>query len=640
MGKRRPGSVRLLLVFILSIVLFINLVGNPEFRKAWGPSTVTREGAKVQRSNHTTGSAPLEPTDRPEQTKQEEDLQSRTSTTSTLLVLPNADATNLNPRRTKMADGCYHVFLDCGSNVGVHGRFLFEPQKYPKSTFASIFDEQFGSNRTKQNICVFAFEPNPLHSVKQSMTQEKYRIMGWRYQYMPFGVSDGDGNLTFHRSMDTNNLQNEEWGFSSFNGGQNGTEAVVVPLVDLAQWVLTEVSDRIVPEKSEYNLGPPRVIMKMDVEGSEYRTLLRLYKTRAYKVFNAIIGEHHPWTLPQEIDGRQFHSKKSLRRYFGELKSLLEEDGGPGFREFDDEQYLHDGMAYPDPDDSSMLQGISDFQQVSRNSSLSLNDNVLSVEPRRAKLADGCYHVFLDCGSNVGVHGRFLFEPQKYPKSTFATIFDEQFGSNRTKQNICVFAFEPNPLHSVKQSMTQEKYRIMGWRYQYMPFGVSDSDGNLTFHRNLESSNGAKNEEWGFSSFNAGQNVTETVVVPLVDLAQWVLQEVSDRIIPEKSEYNLGPPRVIMKMDVEGSEYRTLLRLYKTRAYKVFNAIMGEQHDWALPQEIDGRQFHSKRALRRYFGELKSLLEEDGGPGFREFDDEQYLHDGMAYPDPDDPTTW
>ena len=175
-----------------------------------------------------------------------------------------------------------------------------------------------------------------------------------------------------------------------------------------------------------------------------------------------------------------------------------------------------------------------------------------------------------------------------------------------------------------------------------MPYGVSDSDGNLTFYRNLESSNGVENEEWGFSSFKAGQTTVtdETVVVPLIDLTQWIVKEVSDRIVPEKTEYNQGPPRVIMKMDVEGSEYRTLFRLYKTSVYKVFHAILGEHHPWAFPQEIDGRQFHSKKSLRQYFGELTLLLEEDGGPGFRAFEDEHYLHDGMPYPDPDDPSTW
>ena len=62
-----------------------------------------------------------------------------------------------------LGNGCYHVFIDAGSNVGVHGRFLFEPTKYPKSVFAKKFNVLFGKHWTCQNICVFAFEPNPKH---------------------------------------------------------------------------------------------------------------------------------------------------------------------------------------------------------------------------------------------------------------------------------------------------------------------------------------------------------------------------------------------------------------------------------------------------------------------------------------------
>lgn len=76
---------------------------------------------------------------------------------------------------------------------------------------------------------------------------------------------------------------------------------------------------------------------------------------------------------------------------------------------------------------------------------------------------------------------RFLFEPNLYPKSTFVKKFGEVFGHNRKLQNVCVFAFEPNPYHKKSQMATQTAYQRMGWRYHYMPFGVSDSDGELTF---------------------------------------------------------------------------------------------------------------------------------------------------------------
>lgn len=244
------------------------------------------------------------------------------------------------------------------------------------------------------------------------------------------------------------------------------------------------------------------------------------------------------------------------------------------------------------------------------------------------------------------MHGRFLFEPHKYPKSKFAKKFDELFGSNRTKQNICVFAFEPNPMHNKTQSTTQHSYTKMGWRYHYMPYGVSDSDGNLTFYRNFDHMAGSSMEEWGFSIHR--ENVTlhqrkeegQTVTVNIVDLARWVLDEIVDRTIPEKTEYHLGSPVVTMKTDIEGSEFGTLLRMYRSRAYKVFKTILGEVHYNTYPQVIEGENYASKEDLTGLWKQLSGMLGEDGGPGFRQFDDEEYLHDGMVYPDPESTNTW
>lgn len=65
-------------------------------------------------------------------------------------------------------------------------------------------------------------------------------------------------------------------------------------------------------------------------------------------------------------------------------------------------------------------------------------------DQRKARLGDGCYHVFIDVGSNIGVHGRFLYEPDKFPKSTSSVAtFAEEFGTQRDNRDYCVFAFEP-----------------------------------------------------------------------------------------------------------------------------------------------------------------------------------------------------
>ena len=65
-------------------------------------------------------------------------------------------------------DGCYHVYLDIGSNVGVQVRKLFQPELYPGSRVLKVFDETFGkpNERNYSEICTIGVEPNPQHTAK------------------------------------------------------------------------------------------------------------------------------------------------------------------------------------------------------------------------------------------------------------------------------------------------------------------------------------------------------------------------------------------------------------------------------------------------------------------------------------------
>jgi hypothetical protein len=66
---------------------------------------------------------------------------------------------------------------------------------------------------------------------------------------------------------------------------------------------------------------------------------------------------------------------------------------------------------------------------------------IVVEEPKRE--ADGCYHVFLDVGANIGVQSRFLLEPEKYPKAKKADkLFSSQFGTIRDNRDFCTFEFE------------------------------------------------------------------------------------------------------------------------------------------------------------------------------------------------------
>lgn len=101
-------------------------------------------------------------------------------------------------RKSKLADGCYHVLLGVGANIGVNVRFLYEPHLYPKAHKVwKLFDDEFGSSRDNGDQCVFAFQPNPAHGQRFENLTTAYTKMGWRYQHFMAGVSDIDGRWIF-----------------------------------------------------------------------------------------------------------------------------------------------------------------------------------------------------------------------------------------------------------------------------------------------------------------------------------------------------------------------------------------------------------------------------------------------------------
>lgn len=251
-------------------------------------------------------------------------------------------------------------------------------------------------------------------------------------------------------------------------------------------------------------------------------------------------------------------------------------------------------------------------------------------------LGDGCYHIFIDAGSNRGVHGRFLFEPEKYNQSRFIPKFDEIYGPDRPLQNVCVFAFEPNDRHRGPQTATQEAYKKMGWRYHYMPYGVSDEDTQLTFYRNQDYVDGSTHEEWGFATSLLGSKENAiTVLINVIDLAVWSEKHIFNRTIPEKNQYNIYPPRVAMKMDIEGLEFKVLYHMDELGTTCKFDNILGERHFNEFPQVFGPYNLSSRGDMRRYGRRMiNRMSKEKGCPAFVEFDEEAYLHDGIPYPEP------
>ncbi|KAL3798255.1 hypothetical protein HJC23_000169 [Cyclotella cryptica] len=265
-------------------------------------------------------------------------------------------------------------------------------------------------------------------------------------------------------------------------------------------------------------------------------------------------------------------------------------------------------------------------------------DDSLRVVPKAApKLADGCTHVFLDVGSNVGLHVRYLYEPKLYPKAQIARkFFREALGpeSERDNNHICVFSFEPNPSHIARHAEIQRAYASLGWRYLPIHAGVGDADGNLTFYHT--------GDELGFTTKKSScRKECRPEHVPVIRLGDWTMREVAERQIPESlsTRHNILP-KVVMKLDTEMMEYEVLPDLMLSGVLcKYVNNIMGEFHhvsrmiaylwpvtfgDWTLDRE--GAKSISTEWLRM-IGHNPNCITE-----FSMEDDESYRNDPHPLP--------
>jgi Methyltransferase FkbM domain len=245
-------------------------------------------------------------------------------------------------------------FIDVGANIGVHARFLLEPEKYPDAPeVKAIFDHEFGTNRNNKNICAFEIEPNPVHKQVNERNAAAYKAMGWRYHYMPYAASHRQNSTLDFYHQDADMQSNvSEWGFSS-SPERASSHVEKVPSLRLSKWLNDHVHGRIVPdvvlphgggdddddEQAQHMIGAPRVVMKMDIEGAEYSVLPDLMTSGALcKSVDFLFGEFHYF----------HHSHPPLHQG---IHNVLEASYKCKTRivDLDSEAYLLDGMPLPSP---------------------------------------------------------------------------------------------------------------------------------------------------------------------------------------------------------------------------------------------------------------------------------------------------
>ena len=253
-------------------------------------------------------------------------------------------------------------------------------------------------------------------------------------------------------------------------------------------------------------------------------------------------------------------------------------------------------------------------------------DTTNDIERSLAAQLAPCNGIFIDAGANVGMHARFLFEPRFYNTSTFLPVFDEFFGPAPARERVggvsrlCAIAFEPNPAHRQRFERLSEAYNQAGMRLVYAPYGVSDARGNLTFYHNT----GHTAQELAFSTSRQSADAEE-VVIDTIDLARMLTLLTAQR-----------RRVVVMKMDIEGSEFMVLPHLIAHGAFcNMLDHASVEFHERYAPFHFTGHQMASSLATEAGALTTKTVLTSmvrDSGDGCRtrridERDDERYRAD-------------
>ena len=265
-------------------------------------------------------------------------------------------------------------------------------------------------------------------------------------------------------------------------------------------------------------------------------------------------------------------------------------------------------------------------------------------------ILDGCYHIYIDVGSNIGNSIRKVFEPEKYPDALLLPIFDKYFGTIEDRRSkplkysgnmVCAVGFEPNPFHTFHLKKLETAYQKCGWNIKMMTrTGISHNKGESRYYqekyqdKDFNLSGGILSPNLSISKNKNQSNViTKENKISLVQLSDFLQNVVSKRKLPM---YNsASPPKLVIKMDIEGSEVGVIPDLIFNGGLKYVNLLMVEWHA-RYERILTRRNAHSQ--LREILMSLSIFDEnmEDTGENYSfrytDLDDETYQHDNFDLP--------
>lgn len=224
--------------------------------------------------------------------------------------------------QTNPLDGCLHVYLDMGTNIGVQIRKLYEPQKFPEAKVLPVFDKYFGSSTTRnQKVCAVGFEPNQNFELGLQNLEQKYHECGWNVKIFTrtgvTGVVQGGSKRFVQMGALSGHLISE---------ARNEDETEKVNLMRISSYIREVVAKRQLPKNvSEHEV--PRVVMKLDVEGAEMEIVPDLLFTGALTHVDRLMVDWHNLPFQELMLDLDIQQVQKLKDSVNLLQHLARESG-------------------------------------------------------------------------------------------------------------------------------------------------------------------------------------------------------------------------------------------------------------------------------------------------------------------------
>jgi hypothetical protein len=191
---------------------------------------------------------------------------------------------------------CKHFYFDLGTNnAGSIADFINKSAADDKGQIVRGLNQyREAQNLALKDFCVFGFEPNPRHSPSHRQVEAAFASVVNHVQVFSesiAGIKDGDSVL----QIDTYEGEYPSWGssvLSGFGSFDNKTSRVHVKSVDFGRFLREAIGDQG---------APGQVIMRMDIEGSEY-VLLRKFMGLVCKHVDHLEIEWHAHQLTPPPD--------------------------------------------------------------------------------------------------------------------------------------------------------------------------------------------------------------------------------------------------------------------------------------------------------------------------------------------------